>query len=494
MKEIIEAVPPEQQGELLKLIRKYEAAVGREKAQGRFLDFARAVWPSIILGSHIEIMAQAFEDIVSGKLKRLIINMPPRHSKSEMSSYLLPAYFLGKYPDKKLIQSSHNADLAVDFGAKVRNLIDTPGYQEIFPGVELRADKKASGKWATTAGGEYYAIGVGGKIAGRGADLYIIDDPHSEQDAIEALGNPEKWDKVYEWYTGGPRQRLQPGGAICIVMTRWSTHDLTGQVLRSQEERGVDEWRVIELPAILPTGNILWPEFWPEEEIKAVKSELPVGKWMAQYQQDPTSEEGALIKREYWQEWRADEPPDCYFKIVSWDTAFLKTERSDYSACTVWGIFDKIDDEGLPRASLILLDAFKGKFEFPELKREVLKVWKDQEPDMMIVEQKASGTSLISELRYMGVPVQEYTPTRGNDKVARVNSVTDLFASGLVWHPPKRWAHEVIEECAAFPSGRNDDFVDATTQALLRFRQGGFIRADLDEDDQEVEHRTADYY
>lgn len=494
MHDILAAVPPEHREELLGLIDKYRGAVAREKAQGSFIDFARAVWPNIILGEHISIMADAFERIVSGKLKRLIINMPPRHSKSEMSSFLLPAYFLGKYPHKKLIQSSHNVDLAVDFGAKVRNLIASPEYQAIFPGVDLRADKKASGKWATTLGGEYYAIGVQGKIAGRGADLYVIDDPHSEQDALDAMGNPERWDKVYEWYTGGPRQRLQPGGAICIVMTRWNTADLTGQVLQAQKERGSNEWEVIELPAILPSGNILWPEFWSKEEIVAVKEELPVGKWQAQYQQNPTSEEGALIKREHWKEWKSSTPPDCYFKIVSWDTAFLKTERSDYSACTVWGIFDSPDDEGRPRANLILLDAFKDKFEFPQLKKEVLGVWKDQEPDMMIVEQKASGTSLISELRYMGVPVQEFTPTRGNDKIARVNSVTDLFASGLVWHPQKRWAHEVIEECAAFPNGRNDDYVDSTTQALLRFRQGGFIRANLDEDWEEVEPEAREYY
>jgi predicted phage terminase large subunit-like protein len=494
LQDIIDSVPVEKKGEILKLINEYEAATGRELAQSGFLEFAQAVWPDIILGEHIKIMANAFERIVSGELKRLIINMAPRHSKSEMSSFLLPSYFLGKYPKKKLIQSSHNADLAVDFGSKVRNLIASEEYKAIFPDTDLRADKKAAGKWATTAGGEYFAIGVGGKIAGRGADLYIIDDPHSEQDALEAIANPDKWDKVYDWYTGGPRQRLQPGGAIVIVMTRWSPNDLTGQLLESQRQRGVCEWEVIELPAILPSGKTLWPEFWPEAEILAVKAELPVAKWQAQYQQNPTSEEGALIKREQWQEWPLDKPPECYFKIVSWDTAFLKTERSDYSACTVWGVFDKIDKDGTPRASLILLDAFKGKFEFPELKREVLRVWRDEEPDMMIVEQKASGTSLISELRYMGVPVQEFTPTRGNDKIARVNSVTDLFASGLVWHPKQRWAYEVIEECAAFPSGRNDDFVDASTQALIRFRQGGFIRTNLDEDEVEHEERVADYY
>jgi predicted phage terminase large subunit-like protein len=277
-------------------------------------------------------------------------------------------------------------------------------------------------------------------------------------------------------------------------MTRWNTHDLTGQVLQAQKHRHENEWEVIELPAILPSGNILWPEFWSEKEIFAVREELPASKWQSQYQQDPTSDESAIIKREHWKEWRKEQPPECYFKIISWDTAFLKTERSDYSACTVWGVFDTVDDDGRSRANLILLDAFKGKYEFPELKKEVLRVWKEESPDMMVVEQKASGTSLISELRYMGIPVEEFTPTRGNDKIARANSVSDLFNSGIIWHPPYRWAYEVIEECAAFPLGRNDDYVDSTTQALIRFRRGGFIRTDLDEEEVDHEPRRAAYY
>ena len=325
----------------------------------------------------------------------------------------------------------------------------------------------------------------------------MIDDPHSEQDAQLGQYNPEVYDKVYEWYTSGPRQGLQPGGAIILVMTRWAKRDLTGQILRSMENKsGIDDWEVIELPAIMPSGKALWGEFWKLEELESLKAELPVAKWNAQYQQNPTSEEGALIKREWWRLWDSNNPPPCEAIIQSWDTAFLKTERSDYSACTTWGVFYHPDDTtGIEKTHLILLDSFKAKLEFPELKRAAYDKYMEWEPDQMIIEAKASGAPLVFELRAMGIPVTEFTPTRGNDKIARVNAVTDLFSSGTVWYPPTRWADEVIEECASFPSGDHDDLVDSTTQALLRFRQGGWVRAESDDwDDEPKYRRPVEYY
>lgn len=279
-------------------------------------------------------------------------------------------------------------------------------------------------------------------------------------------------------------------------MTRWSVRDLTGQIIKSATQReGADEWEVIELPAILPSDEPLWPEFWPLDQLEALKAELPVSKWSAQYQQDPTSEEGALIKREWWQEWEYDSPPPCEAIIQSWDTAFLKTQRADYSACTTWGVFHHPNEDGETVPNLILLDAYKEKLEFPELKRAAYEKYWEYEPDQMVVEKKASGAPLIFELRAMGIPVTEFTPSRGQDKIARVNAVSDLFASGVIWAPATRWAEEVIEECAAFPAGENDDLVDSTTQALLRFRQGGWIRSSMDEWDDEPKYkRPVEYY
>ena len=459
------------------------------------MTFVHEMWPGFINGAHHKVMAKKFEDIANGKCKRLIINMPPRHTKSEFGSYMLPAWFLGRDPTKKIIQCSNTAELAVGFGRKVRNLVGSEQYARIFPDVNLRSDSKAAGRWSTNANGEYFAIGVGGTVTGKGADLLIIDDPHSEQEAAIASTNPEVYDKVYEWYSSGPRQRLQPGGAIIVIMTRWSKRDLTGRIIKSSVEKDGDVWDQIDFPAILPSGKALWPQFWDIKELEVLREELPVSKWNAQYQQQPTSEEGALVKREWWKVWDAENPPKCDFVIQSWDTAFTKTERSDYSACTTWGVFYLNEDEMQP--NVILLDAYKARLEFPELKEKAFNMYKEWEPDAFVVEAKASGLPLIAELRRMGILVSEFTPSRGNDKIARLNSVTDLFASGKVWAPPRRWADEVIEEMASFPNSDHDDLVDSSTQALIRFRQGGFLRLPSDEPDEPMyfkSKRNAGYY
>ena len=479
----IALLPSNEQEAFFDELDEYRSSLVREEAQVDFLKFVRTMWPGFIDGRHHKVMARKFEDVVNGKIKRLIINMPPRHTKSEFASYMLPAWFLGKYPDKKIIQTSNTADLAVGFGRKVRNLVGSEQYSKIFPNVSLRQDSKAAGRWSTNKDGEYFAIGVGGTVTGKGADLLIIDDPHSEQEAALAAGDPSVFDKVYEWYTSGPRQRLQPGGTIVVVMTRWAKRDLTGRILQSSiDKEGNDDWEVIDFPAILPSDKPLWPEFWKLEELEALRSELPASKWNAQYQQSPTSEEGAIVKREWWKEWKEDKPPRCEFIIQSWDTAFLKSERADYSACTTWGVFYLNENEN--DAHIILLDAFKRRMEFPELKEKAFNHYKEWEPDAFIVEAKASGAPLIFELRAMGIPVQEFTPSRGNDKMVRINSVSDLFASGKVWAPSTRWADELMEEMAAFPNSDHDDLVDSATQALIRFRKGGFIRLQTDEQDE----------
>jgi predicted phage terminase large subunit-like protein len=788
-------LPESQLQDLYRSLSEFEHVANKEGAERNFLEFVNRVWPSFISGRHHKRMARAFERVASGECKRLIINMPPRHTKSEFASYLLPAWFLGRFPNKKIIQTSHTAELAVGFGRKVRNLVDSESYKDVFPGTSLQADSKAAGRWNTNMGGEYFAIGVGGAVTGKGADLLIIDDPHSEQEATLAETNSEIYDKTYEWYTSGPRQRLQPGGSIVIVMcmtgdtpvlmvgglekplkdvrpgdlvatfedgklsvskvnnwqssgvdsvykiqtqsgkilranerhpflvlnegvlewtrlrhlqvgdllvslkgaidplgpkqnpesappakqktattaktqthrtnrsgimgngwglhaalrvvvaklqavvcvlhttvknihpknhpnrlentelsigtasllnstmqwfksaityaiyaggphqlkthapigaessvlttatiqarsegsyvttaisplvtekqqmylnelqrisdftadpivsitydgqeevfdveidrtenfiangfvshnTRWSKKDLTGQIIKNSVQRSGEEWEVIEFPALLPSGNPLWPEFWPVEELEVLKKELPTSKWMAQYQQNPTSEVSAIVKREWWKVWEKDDPPNCDYIIQSWDTAFLKSERADYSACTTWGIFYPEETGDDRNAHIILLNAFKDRLEFPELKQRAYENWEEWEPDSLIVEAKAAGSPLIYELRAMGIPVQEFSPSRGNDKIARLNAVSDLFASGRVWVPNRHWAEELVEEVASFPSGEHDDLVDSMTQALLRFRKGGFIRLDSDQKDdiRYFKRRKGGYY
>ena len=477
----LSSIPEADLRRLLEDLDRLEIVKDREDAATNFMHFVKKVWPHFIEGAHHKRMARAFERVANGELKRLIINMPPRHTKSEFASYLLPAWFLGKFPHKKVIQTSHTAELAVGFGRKVRNLVDQDVYTTVFPGVGLQADSKAAGRWATNASGDYFAIGVGGAVTGKGADLLIIDDPHSEQEAALAEINPDIYDKTYEWYTSGPRQRLQPGGSIVIVMTRWSKRDLTGQVIKSAAQRGGEEWEVIEFPALLPSGNPLWPEFWSLKELSALKEELPNAKWQAQYQQNPVSESSAIVKREWWQTWEKDDPPSCEFTLMAWDTAFEKSQRSDYSALTTWGVFYQPDDTGISQANIILLNAFRERMEFPRLKQEAIDQYKEWEPDSVIIEKKASGAPLIYEMRAMGIPVQEFTPSRGNDKISRLNAVSDLFASGRVWAPNTQWAEEVIDEVASFPAGEHDDYVDSVSLALMRFRKGGYLRTNLDE-------------
>ena len=784
--QVIDQLPEGQRDHLMLMAEEYSHSVRRERGQVDFMEYVRCMWPAFIHGRHHEVMAKKFEEIASGKLKRLIINMPPRHTKSEFASYLLPSWFIGKFPEKKIIQASNTSDLAVGFGRKVRNLIDGEVYSKIFPNVSLRHDSKAAGRWSTNKDGEYFAIGVDGTVTGKGADLLIIDDPHSEQEAKLAESNPAVYDSVYEWFTSGPRQRLQPGGAIVIVMcmtgdtrvlmadgsetylrdiklgdevstyenntlnkskilnhrssgidsiyklqtqsgrilrankkhpflvdvdgerkwirleqlkpgmclvatrdatgpldhkqsqdyarlaklkshitkstptrlmslldttvnygaqfastalsqlksktcarptitklaghlgiggqitplsiveinglnpvtgllkkiltgfskiktgfvqcvnsflqsitpapigtvssvlttattqglsegyfattatlrwgiqkpqqqpmpwhntsaftldpivsitpsgeeevfdievertgnfiangvvshnTRWSKRDLTAQVLKAAAQRGGEEWEVIEFPAILPSGNPLWPEFWSFEELEALRTELSNSKWQAQYQQNPTSESSAIIKREWWRVWEEETPPKCNFILMAWDTAFEKSNRADYSACTVWGVFDTTGENGKEQPNIILLNAYRDRLEFPELKRVVLREYNEWKPDSMIIEKKASGAPLIYELRAMGILVQEFTPTKGNDKITRLNAVSDLFASGRVWCPNMNWAEEVVDEVASFPAGDHDDYVDTVSMGLMRFRKGGFITTDMDEEE-----------
>ena len=490
----VPGMPPDKKRRTLTLIRNYQSQAIQEDGKDSFLDFVLHVYPDYKVGKHHERLAHIFEEIAAGTKKRVVVNIAPRHGKSELISYLAPAWFLGKYPHKKVIMASHTADLAVNFGRRVRNLVSSDAYKDIFPAVELQADSKSASRWGTNFNGEYFAIGVGGALAGRGADLFIIDDPHSEQDAKQ--GRADVFLPAWEWFQSGPIQRLMPGGAIIVVMTRWSKLDLTGQIVNHMVKNDdAEQWEVVDFPAILPSGKPLWPDFWPIEELLAKKASLDVRYWNAQYLQQPTSEEGALIKREWWQKWEEDDPPSCEFVIMSLDAAQEANTRADYNALTTWGVFL---NEETNNYNIILLNAIKKRLEFPDLKKLVLEEYKDWEPDSFMVEKKSNGAALYQELRRMGVPVGEFTPGKGQDKISRVNAVSDLFSAGIVWAPEHRWAREVIEECNDFPSGANDDLVDSTTLALLRFRQGGFIRLPSDEPEDDFLYkygrRKAAYY
>ena len=462
----------------LKYILKNAVLDKQEETQKDFLTFVKAVWPDFVEGKHHKIYAEKLNRIANGELKRLIVNMPPRHTKSEFASHLFPAFYMGRHPKAKLIQTTHTGELAIRFGRKAKNMIESTEYERVFPNVRLAADSKAAGRWESNHGGEYFAAGVGGAITGRGADLLVIDDPHSEQDAL----SPSVLESHYEWYTSGPRQRLQPGGAIVLVMTRWSIKDLTGKLLEAQgRDDETDQWEVVEFPAII-NEKPMWGNFWSLKGLMGVKASIPLTKWQAQWMQAPTSEEGAIIKREWWKKWEKEDIPHLQYIIQSYDTAFSSKETADYSAITTWGVFEP--EEG-SKPNLILLDAKRGRWNFPELKEIAQTEYKYWEPEAILIEAKASGMPLTHELQKAGIPVINYTPSRGNDKHSRVNSVAPLFESGAIWAPTKKFAEEVIEECAAFPFGDHDDYVDSTTQALMRYRQGYFVALKDDYEDEE---------
>ena len=288
LKKLLPHASQDEKREILRDLEFWESQQAQSLGQKKLLAFADHVYPGYKVGPHHKRLAKIFEDIANGIKKRVVVNIAPRHGKSELISYLAPAWFLGKYPHKKVIMASHTADLAVNFGRRVRNLVASDPYKQIFPQIELQQDSKSASRWGTNFNGEYFAIGVGGALAGRGADLFIIDDPHSEQEAKQ--GRADVFLPAWEWFQSGPIQRLMPGGAIIIVMTRWSKLDLTGQVINHMSKNeDAEQWEVVEFPAILPSGNPLWPEFWPVEELNAKKASLDPRYWQAQYMQDPTA-------------------------------------------------------------------------------------------------------------------------------------------------------------------------------------------------------------
>lgn len=814
----LDQFPMHEQVAIREMIEAVSQRTAQQSAQLKFLDFMRTVEPSLLVGPQHKIIGDCLERIAAGTLKRLIIAIAPRHSKSTVASYLFPAWFMGKFPHKKVIMASHTGDLAVDFGRKVRNLIASPIYSSVFPNVALSADSKAAGRWNTSHGGEYFALGVGAAMAGRGGDCLsfsckvltskgkiqlskvkvgdyvygfdhktgknvwtrvsaistqrkqnlvrygalvctadhrifgrdgycpasevrnvavlpmwsriseaeknsrtieehlragakefllldgvfapeeqeclvclrkpeklegdnlqsvlpareayrddvhdlregvqaggvgtreelevarthrqcvlqssmlsvpqttqtetasgiewgvsdlqsantqrekvlqlsmlcdeegesrglrrevehtqtrcdctrqqnlcllradetrhgssshrpqrveqqhvefdtslrelpqplsfsrvgvcaddftsllrgegeqvvdiqtgthnfycegvlvhncvIIDDPFSEQEARS--GNPAIYDGVYEWFMGGPRQRLQPGGAIIVLATRWNKRDLSGRLIENMiQNPDADQWEVVELPAILPSGKPLWPDFWSLEELLKVKASIDPRYWSAQYMQQPLSEEGAIIKREWWRAWTKGDPPDCEYIIGSLDAAAETNNRNDHTSLTVWGVFYRDDEAtGERTAHIILLESIRRRMEYVELKDLAYEQYKKWEMDCFIVEKKSNGVALYQEMRRAGVPVTEFTPTRATgDKVSRLNAVADIVRGGLVWYPEgQRWAEELVDEVAGFPNYGSDDRVDTTSMALSRFRQGGFIKLPNDRD------------
>lgn len=493
VEKLLKSMPHNEAAELLAMFDELEERKAVQAARDDFLAFIAAVDKTYKFGTHLKRLGSLLMDVEENIKNRIAVSMAPRMGKSQMISIYYPAWYLGRHPDHKVIVASHTADLAVVMARKVRNLIQSAEYARIFPGTKIASDAKAAAQWNTTAGGEYFAIGVGGALAGRGAHLIIADDPLSEQD-IKA-GNTNSLDNAYEWFSAGLRTRLMPDGKICVLHTRWHQRDLIGRLLKdSAMNEGGDSYEAFEFPAILNEGTdnekSIWPEQWTLESLQQTRASMHhiMWQWYAQYQQNPTAAEAAIIKRDWIKWWKKDNPPKVDFIVQSFDTALTTKQRSDYSVCHTWGTFTSEEDNS---QNVILLNKVKGKYEFPELKVMAHEQFEEWQPDSVIVEAKASGQPLIDEMRRSGIFVQDFSPGKGQDKIARLNAVADMFASGHVWFPETAWASQTVEEILAFPSGEHDDEVDTMTLALQRIRKGGLLQLRTDHEDNEVFRRSS---
>lgn len=496
----IDQLPPERQKQFLDLLKEHQRLKNLEEARCDFLTFVKTVWPQVLIGPHHRILAEKFKLILEGKLKRLMISIPPRSGKSEFTSWLLPAFLIAMRPESQILHASHTLNLVEGFGRRIRDLIDSPTYKELFPTVKVRKDMKSATRWGIDGTrGIYRAFGTGSALAGVGGDFIILDDIVSEKTVTDG-----GLDAAWQWYQEGLYTRLMPGGVIIAVATRWSKADPLGRIQeKMKRDPNYEKWDVINIPAInYAEGHegddeyalhSHWEDFWPLKEMLRIKASVGSYAWQSQYMGDPTGRDTGIISSEGIQWWEGSEYPPVEFIIQSYDTAFEKEESHDPTSFTMWGVFTprgeingrRYDGQ---RKAVICLGHITKNMDYPGLKKFALGQYRAHLPDVIVVEAKGSGIPMIQELRRAHLPVHDYSPSiKTGNKRARFIAVSTMFDEGLVFFPKHvPWAEELVQCLLDFPNGTMDDPVDSTTQALNYVRHGRLVSV-KDDDDHDID-------
>lgn len=424
--------------------------LARKRAKERLIPFTEYSFPQYVPAPHHALIAEKLEDVAHGRIDRLMINMPPRHGKSELASRRFPAWFLGLNPSKSVIAASYNSDLATDFGRQVRNIIATPEYGHLFD-TTLAEDSRAANRWNTAQGGGYVAAGVGTAITGRGADVLLIDDPLKDREEADSELQRQK---VWDWYTSTAYTRLAPGGRVIVIQTRWHEDDLSGRLL-ADEARGGDKWEVLELPAINDQGEALWPEFYPLPVLERYRSVLPPRDWSALYQQRPTPDEGDYFKREWFKFYNT--VPN-HLRVYGASDYAVTARGGDYTVHVVAGID--------PDDNLYLIDVWRAQTESHHWVEAFIDLVARHKPLKWAEEQgqiiKSIGPFLDKRMRERRVYCAREQMASVADKPTRARSFQARAAMGKVYIPHNApWVADFIGELLMFPAGKNDDQVDA---------------------------------
>jgi predicted phage terminase large subunit-like protein len=425
--------------------------------------YAVARWPQFSLAPHHELVVSKLEAVERGDISRLMLFLPPRHGKSLPTSTLFPAWYLGRHPDRHVVLATYGQELSDYFGRQVRNLVADPLHRTIFPACILSEDSTAAHRFGTSQGGSFFAVGRGGPLTGRGAHLLIVDDPL--KDSQEASSETIR-QGLHEWFTWVAYPRLAPGGAVILIQTRWHEDDLAGRLLADSTG---NQWEVLNLPAIAESdeyfrrkGEALWPERYDLAALERIRSMVGDRVFASLYQQKPAAAEGAIFKRAWWNTYKPPLETPFVKVIQSWDTAFKTGAEHDYSVCTTWAVSAN---------AYFLLHLWRGKAEFPEQKRMMTSLAEQWNPTEILIEDRASGQSLIQELKSSTLlPVISVKPD--SDKQSRALATTPVIESGKVFLPENApWVQDFLDEMSSFPNGLHDDIVDSVSQALNHLRQ-----------------------